>query len=159
MGCFGDLGWEHWRHFFVFSLFWGQAQWTDLRARPLTLRRQRKVKMELPWRGAETGQPRMVPSKIQEPCLKEIISSWAVVYHSVLVISRVVRCQGWLKISAFSHSERKKKKKKQQQQQLCPFEANTCTFQTGWSRLENVLSSLWLEWKKLEKKQRLFAFD
>lgn len=50
-----------------------------------------------------------MPSKIQEPCLKEIISSWAVVYHSVLVISWVVRCQGWLKISSFSHSERKKK--------------------------------------------------
>ena len=51
-----------------------------------------------------------MPSKVQEPCLKEIISSWAVVYRSVLVIGCVVRCQGWLRISSFSHSERKKKK-------------------------------------------------
>lgn len=29
----------------------------------------------------------------------------------------------------------------------------------GWSRLENVPSSLWLLWRQLKKKQQLFAFD
>jgi len=38
-------------------------------------------------------KPGMVPSKAQELCLREIFSSGPVVYHSVLVISIVVRCQ------------------------------------------------------------------
>lgn len=44
-------------------------------------------------RKPEPREPGMVPSTAQEPCLRERFSSGLVVYHSILVISAVVRCQ------------------------------------------------------------------
>lgn len=103
------------------------------------------------WGGVPWGT--YVPSKVQEPRLKEIISSWAVVYHSVLVTSRVVRCQGWLKISSFSHSEKTKRGKNKN---IFAHEKKKLHIsEFGWSRLENVASSLWLLWRR----NNIYCFD
>lgn len=80
---------------------------------------------ELPKRKAEAGLAGMVPSKAQELCLKEIISSWAVAYHRALVIGLSGQMSGVTE-NKFIFPQWKKGKK----DQLCPYETNTCTFRS-----------------------------
>lgn len=94
-------------------LFCELAQLEAIGMRLLTVRRRRKRKWNLDW-GSQSWEAGMVPSLAQEPCLRERFSSGLVVYHSVLVISAVVRRQSQLRASSFSHrGEREERRRRE----------------------------------------------